>query len=84
MQLKWIGKPIPRLESNMKLISFILMFLLIGAFFIITENHLALKDVENRVKFGAMYMTWFDKIFDNSSNLAGYVVRLDWLPEKEG
>ena len=41
------------------------------------------KDRENRKKFGAMYMTWFDKIFENSKNLTAYVVKLDWLPEKE-
>jgi len=60
------------------------MFLLVGATFIISENNLALKDAENRKKFGAMYMTWFDQLFENSKNLVGYVVRLDWLPESEG
>jgi len=68
----------------MKIIVFIIMFLLVGATFIISENNLALKDAENRKKFGAMYMTWFDQLFENSKNLVGYVVRLDWLPESEG
>ena len=59
------------------------MFLLIGAFFIISENNLALRDSENRTKFAELYTSWADKIFDNSRNLAGYVVKLDWMPEKE-
>ena len=67
----------------MKIISFLIMLLLIGAFFIISENHLALKDSENREKFLGMYLEWFNKIFENSKNLIGYVVKLDWLPEED-
>ena len=67
----------------MKIISFVIMFLLIGAFFIISENHLALKDAENREKFQDMYVGWINKIFGNSKTTVGYVVNLDWLPDEE-
>ncbi len=66
----------------MKLITFIVMFLLIGAFFIISENKLALRDSENREKFADLYVSWTNRIFDNSKTMGGYVVKLDWLPEK--
>jgi len=67
----------------MKILVFLMMFLLVGAFFIISENKLALKDSENRERFYDMYQDWANRIFDNSKGLAGYVIKLDWLPEKE-
>lgn len=66
----------------MKIMLFILIFLLIGAFFIISENKLALIKQENRKEFGNLYYSWFWHLFDNSKNLVGYVIKLDWLPEK--
>ena len=67
----------------MKIVSFMLMFLLIGAFFIISENNLALKDEENREEFIELYTSWTNSIFENSKNLVGNVVKLDWLPEQQ-
>jgi len=64
----------------MKLLFLVIMFLLIGSFFIISENNLALKDEEARKEFGKLYSSWFNQIFENSKNLVGYVVKLDWLP----
>jgi len=68
----------------MKVVSFLLIFLVIGALFIISENNLALKNQENRTKFLELYFIWLSKIFENSKNLVGYVVKLDWLPENKG
>jgi len=65
----------------MKILTFILIFLVVGALFIIGENNLALKHPDNRDKFAELYMSWISKTFDNSRNLVGYVVKLDWLPE---
>ena len=65
----------------MKLTLIIIIFLLIGAFFIISENKLTLRDSEARVEFGKLYLGWFGQILENSKNLIGYVVKLDWLPE---
>ena len=67
----------------MKILVFLIIFLLVGAFFIISENHLALKNAENRKKFQDLYIVWVNKIFDNSKTTAGYVVKLDWLPGEE-
>ena len=55
---------------------------MIGALFIVSENNLALKNPEARSDFGKFYTGWFSKLFDNSKSLVGYVVKLDWLPEK--
>lgn len=67
----------------MKLLIFIIMFLLIGAFFIISENKLAMKDKEARGKFADLYISWANRIFENSRNMVGYIVKMDWLPGEE-
>ena len=56
------------------------MFLLIGAFFIISNNNLHLGDSSQRAKFISEYFSWFDKLFGNTRTVTGYVVNLDWLP----
>lgn len=65
----------------MKIVIFLMIFFLIGAFFIISENKLALVKQENQHKFKNLYYSWLGNIFDNSKNLAGYVVKMNWLPE---
>ena len=67
----------------MKIYMLIIMFLLIGAFFIISENNLALKNYDTRIKFGNLYLSWANQIIDNSKVLTGYIIKLDWLPENE-
>ena len=67
----------------MKIYLIIIMFILIGALFIVGENNLALRYPENRAKFSQLYISWIGQTFENTGNLVGYVVKLDWLP-KEG
>jgi len=64
----------------MKFAIFIVMFLLIGAFFIISNGNLHLANSEQRGQFMAGYYDWFVKIFGNTKTVTGYVVNLDWLP----
>lgn len=67
----------------MKIIIFIMFFMIIVALFIISENNLALKKTENIDKFLGLYYSWLSHLFDNSKNLAGYVVKMDWLPKNK-
>lgn len=64
----------------MKLLMFLIMFLLIGAFFIISQKNIALAKSGNFKKFTTLYFGWFEKIFENGGNIVGHVVKLDWLP----
>lgn len=57
------------------------MFLLIGALFIISQNNLAFSNSENISQFSGLYVSWLGQVFQNSGKIAGYVVKLDWLPE---
>lgn len=61
---------------------FIVIFIMIGALFIISENNLALKESKNIKEFGFLYMDWLGKIFDNSKRITSSVINLDWLPNK--
>lgn len=59
-----------------------MLFLLIGAFFIISENNLVLKKQENIDTFYELYFSWLSRIFDNSKEITGDIIKLDWLPGK--
>jgi len=64
----------------MKILMIIVMFLCIGAFFIISQNNLALNKSENADLFLSTYKGWLSKTFDNLGTLTGQVVKMEWLP----
>jgi len=65
----------------MKIFMFIIMFLLIGAFFIISEENMHLGNSEERGQFFDIYGHWFDGLIDNAGVVSGYVIKMDWLPK---
>ncbi len=67
----------------MKIIMLLLMFLLIGGLFIISNNSLYLKNKEDMAKFTIAYYTWLDKIYVSALNITGYIVKTDWLPDNK-
>jgi len=67
----------------MKIVMSILMILLLGAFFIISQNNLALKNSENVDRFVSNYASWVGDVVKNIGSLTGYIVKLEWLPESE-
>jgi hypothetical protein len=64
----------------MKLLVFILILLLIGAFFIISQNNLALSQEGNLNKFVSLYGSWLVSTMKNIGSLSGYMVKMEWLP----
>ena len=66
----------------MKILIIFIMFLFIGAFFIISENNLALNKTGNVDRVLGIYSLWLSQIFDNARVMTGDVVRMNWLPEK--
>jgi len=66
----------------MKLLVFLVMFLLIGAFFLISEYKIDLKQREEREQFVKVYSSWIGKLTKNSGKLVGFFVKMDWLPDK--
>lgn len=61
----------------------IVMFFCIGAFFIISQNNLALNSSENVDKFISVYKGWIEGTLENIGSLTAYVIKMDWLPERE-
>ena len=59
---------------------FIIMFLLIGAFFIISNQEIRLNSSENVGLFFKEYAAWFDSLIGNGKTVAGYVIKMGWLP----
>ena len=64
----------------MKIFIFIFMFLLIGAFFIISDENIRLNSSENVNSFFKEYAAWIDDLIDNGRVVSGYVVKMEWLP----
>ena len=62
---------------------FVILFLFIGAFFIVSNERIQLNSSENVSLFLDKYGHWVDKLFDNSKTAVGYVIKMEWLPEKE-
>ncbi|GEM_PF-4157339 len=54
---------------------------MIGALFIVSNQNLALADPENRAVFTKEYKIWLSGVFDNTIELTGDFVKLEWLPD---
>jgi len=67
----------------MKIISIILIFLLIGAFYIISENNLHLKEQEELNQFVSIYVSWIASLYENSVSITGNMIKMKWLPENQ-
>ncbi len=65
----------------MKFLMFVIIFLLLGGFFIISEQRIQLNNKQNIDYFFDSYSKWFDSLFRNANSMAGYVIRMEWLPK---
>ena len=61
---------------------FIIMFLLIGAFFIISNEEIKLDSEKNIGMFFNLYGQWIDSLVGNGRTVLGYVVKMEWLPNE--
>jgi len=57
-----------------------MIFLFIGAFFIISNENLKMNSKENILYFFKEYSTWINKLFNNTKVVVGYVIKMYWLP----
>ena len=57
------------------------MFLILGGFFIISNENLALRESGAIDEFKDLYLEWFADLFDNAKAITGYVVDSEWLPD---
>ena len=68
----------------MRFLIIILMFFILGALFIISNNDLALSKNENFEEFKFLYLSWLDNIYDNLLTITGQAVELSWIPDPTG
>ena len=66
----------------MKILIFIIFFLMFGAFFIISQQNIQLNSVDNIGLFFEYYFSWIDSLVNNAGVVTGYVVDMDWLPDE--
>ncbi|HTY43749.1 MAG TPA: hypothetical protein VMC80_00715 [Patescibacteria group bacterium] len=66
----------------MRVFLIIIIFFVTGALFIISNNNLSVYHQENFSTFSKMYAGWLGDIYSNVVNMTGYLVKLDWLPNK--
>lgn len=66
----------------MKLLMFLIFFLLIGAFFIISNENIRMNSQENVDRFFNLYGEWIDSLTSNSQVVVGHVVKMEWLPNE--
>lgn len=59
----------------------VVIFLLIGAFFIVSQDNLSMLEKENTLKFLSLYRLWIVRTMGNFGNLTGHIVKLEWLPD---
>lgn len=64
----------------MRWVSFLVVFLLIGAFFIISNNNLHMGNAGEFNKFMEQYYGWFFKLAGNVKGITGYVANVNWMP----
>ena len=65
----------------MKILIFIVIFLLIGAFFIISDKNITLRKQGNLQVFLSAYKSWLFKMADNAIKTTGNIIKMEWLPE---
>jgi len=65
----------------MRVVLFILMFFLLGAFFIVSNENIHLNNSKEFSKFYSLYFKWNLGIIDNLQGMTGYMVKFDWLPQ---
>jgi len=64
----------------MRIFMLVLMVLLLGAFFIISNENLSLGEPYESAEFQIKYYEWVGKIWGNVKSLTGGVVKSSWLP----
>jgi hypothetical protein len=67
----------------MKLVIVVVKLLLLGALFIISNNSLHLSDSVERGQFVDLYTDWLDGLVEQSVEITGYLVKFEWLPDKD-
>jgi len=64
----------------MRILLFIILFLVLGALFIISNENLRLREKQGMKEFSGLYYSWLSQLFSNFKGISGYFVKFEWLP----
>ena len=64
----------------MKLYFLLTFFILLSAFFIISDNELQINSTENTKEFFLLYGDWIQQLGSNLQDITGDVINQDWTP----
>jgi len=67
----------------MKVWPVILIFLLIGAYIIVSANDIDFKDGEERTDFIYKFSKWVLRLGGNFKTITGHAINMQWLPDTE-
>jgi len=56
----------------------LLLFLFFSALYVYDNKNVEIKNVQDFVGFGKIYLNWFANFFGNVKGIAGYAVKQDW------
>jgi hypothetical protein len=59
-----------------------MIFFILGALLIISNNNLALIYKSNLKIFSGLYVKWLNDVYSNGYSLTGRIIQLDWLPKE--
>jgi hypothetical protein len=65
----------------MKIILIIVIFILLNAFFIISNYNLSLQKDANLGQFFLIYGSWILKVGNNIKGITGQAITQNWIPE---
>ncbi len=63
----------------MRIVMLLIMFLLLGAFFIVSNENIRLNVTEDRSKFGDFYYSWIGGLYEKATGITGFVINSEWL-----
>ena len=64
----------------MKLYFILAFFILLNGFFIISINDINMNSIENLQQFFTIYLSWFQQIGNNLTEITGDVLNHNWTP----
>jgi hypothetical protein len=64
----------------MKLAMILIIVLLGGAFFIVSNQNIKLNNNENINLFFEEYVKWIDGLIINGKSITNYIIKNKWLP----
>lgn len=59
----------------MKIFLIIAIFLLIGAFIVISNENLRLNSIDNLIQFSQLYMKWITDVYASGKEITGQAIK---------